>query len=201
MKKRQIIRYILISIVIIVASILAYILNFYVTTLTGKEMRLYCQNNTSTNSTDFMRYETTSLQQYAFWVAEYNEQLVQQEMFIFRKKLLFNLFDVNRYIYSHQAIGNMDQIVGSVLFNPRDIYGKKSQTSTIIFFSSNPSHIAKFILKFEENTALCTMEKKLTTQKPFVVEFTGIGVKDNVTRDFREIKFYDENNKVISNIP
>ena len=118
-----------IVLLIIGGSIIGYVSNTY----PASEMKEYCLSNASENSIDFSPLGVNKLEGYRFWVAENEDSVYQQEMFIFRKELLWGIFDLERFSFVHQVVGGEGQMVSSVQFDAKSQFADE-ETTVVLFF-------------------------------------------------------------------
>lgn len=193
MKKKLKMIFFGLSIVILIISLI-YIVTFMSRTIRSGDVEKYCIDNTTTNATSFVRYGVTSDPSYAFWIAEDSLSNLQ-EIFIFKKAQIGSINRTkrfNRFSFVYHTSSSIDEGIGSIMFMPRDDKNKKKSTNLLIFYSSNNNRITSYTLTFEENGDECTRKGKVSTEQPFIVSISGLGVNDGVTRKFIKVEFFDD---------
>lgn len=181
-----------IVLLIIGGSIIGYVSNTY----PASEMKEYCLSNASENSIDFSPLGVNKLEGYRFWVAENEDSVYQQEMFIFRKELLWGIFDLERFSFVHQVVGSEGQMVSSVQFDAQSQFADE-ETTVVLFFSSNPKMITHYKIKFQENGVYGEITGGVSQEDPFVVGITEVGSYDYISRVYEGAEFYDENYQIL----
>ena len=174
---------------------------FHFLSKTISNCRQYCIENTMVNATSFRpvgrskSYEDNWIQ-YMFWVAE-DGVSDHQELFIFQQVQFGSL---DRYRFVNQISGDMDEIVSSVMFTPRDTRNRKQSTNWMVFYSSNSHHISRVIFTVEENGKICTIESGDSTHMPFIFVLPDLGIKDGVYREFVKAEFYDMDRNLVETV-
>ena len=176
----------------VVCSAVLYVKNTY----PANEMKEFCLSNKNENSVDYYPLGVNKLDGYRFWVAENEDGVYQQEMFIFRKELLWGIFDLERYSLVQQVIGSEDQMVSSVRFDAQSQFADE-ETKVILFFSSNPEKITYYKIKFQENGVYGEITGGVSQEDPFVVGITEVGSHDYISRVYEGAEFYDENYQIL----
>ena len=176
----------------IFTSTVGYFLNTYPAT----EMKGYCLSNASGSSVDYYPLGVNKLEGYRFWIAENEEDVYQQEMFIFRKELLWGIFDLERFSFVHQVVGGEGQMVSSVQFDAKSQFADE-ETTVVLFFSSNPEKITYYKIKFQENGVYGEITGGVSQEDPFVVGITEVGGHDYISRVYEGAEFYDENYQIL----
>ena len=173
-------------------SITSYVLSTYPAT----EMKEYCLSNASENSVDYYPAGVNQLEGYRFWIAENEADEYQQEMFIFRKELLWGIFDLERFSFVHQVVGSEGQMVSSVQFDAKSQFADE-ETTVVLFFSSNPENITYYKIKFQENGVYGEITGGVSQEDPFVVGIMEVGSHDYISRVYEGAEFYDENYQIL----
>ena len=176
----------------IVASFIEYVFNTY----PANDMKKYCLSNSNENSVDYYSLGVNKLGGYRFWVAKNEEDVYQQEMFIFRKELLWGIFDLERYSLVKQVVGSKDQVVSSVRFDAQSQFADE-ETTVILFFSSNSKMITHYKIKFQENGVYGEITGGVSQEEPFVVGITEVGNHDYISRVYEGAEFYDEDYQIL----
>lgn len=194
MKKRLVI--ILLSVGLLFSGIVFSTVLYVKNTYPANEMKEFCLLNGNENSVDYYPLGVNKLEGYRFWVAENEDGVYQQEMFIFRKELLWGIFDLERYSLVQQVIGSEDQMVSSVRFDAQSQFADE-ETKVVLFFSSNPERITYYKIKFQENGAFGEITGGVSQEEPFVVGITEVGTHDYISRVYEGAEFYDENYQIL----
>lgn len=169
-------------------------------TMSVSETRQYCIDNTTINATSFrpvrhIEQNSENKTEYSFWAAE-DGLSNRQELFIFHG-VQFGPFKSSmkweRHQFNHHTSSTTDEIVGSIMFTPRNTKNQKSSTNWIAFYSSNGYDICHHILTIEEDGNICTIEMGSSSRMAFVTILPDLGVKDGVLRKFIKAEFFDEN--------
>lgn len=176
----------------IITSVVGYFSNTYPAT----EMKEYCLLNAGENSVDYYPLGMSKLEGYRFWVAENEDGVYQQEMFIFRKELLWGIFDLERFRFVHQVVGGEGQMVSSVQFDAKSQFADE-ETTVVLFFSSNPEKITYYKIRFQENGVYGEINGGVSQEEPFVVGITEVGSYDYISRVYEGAEFYDENYQIL----
>lgn len=196
MKKR--LKWIVTGIISLVLFIpLIYLLIFISKTMNSAGTHKYSADNTEIHAVSFeaARYRPFGEEvEYQFRVAS-DAMSTRSELFIFQG-VQFGPFrksrEWGRFRFAYHALTNEEELVGSVLFTPRDYRGQKQTTNCMVFYSSNPSNqISRCIFTVEENGELCTVENISLTKKAFVAILPDLGEKDGVLRKFVKAEFFD----------
>ena len=176
MKKR--LKWIVIGIISLLILIpLIYLLIFISKTMNSAGTHKYSTDNTEIHAVSFeaARYRP------------FGEEVEYVQFGPFRKSR-----EWGRFRFAYHALTNEEELVGSVLFTPRDYRGQKQTTNCMVFYSSNPSNqISRCIFTVEENGELCTVENISLTKKAFVAILPDLGEKDGVLRKFVKAEFFD----------
>lgn len=205
MKKR--LKWIILGIIFLVLLVpLIFLLVFLSKTMDANGTYKYSTENTEIHAVSFetTRYTAYGAEaEYAFRVAA-DSMSTRSELFIFRK-VQFGSFrkswEWDRFRFAYHALTDDGELVGSVMFTPRDCRGKKQITNCMVFYSSNTFyHIFRCILTVEENGELCTMERCSFTNKAFIVILPDLGEKDGITRKFVKAEFFDTNGNLVTTI-
>jgi hypothetical protein len=185
---------ILISVGILVAAIAAgavYTVSFFSNTLAAGDVEQYCIDNTTVGATSFRTQRFSSNRTYAFWVAE-NSDTNAQEIFVFRKAQSMLLEDFDRFSYIHSASSSINEVIGSIMFAPRDDNNRKTSTNMLLFYSLNKDRITHYTLTYYESGDECTRKGWVDTEMPFIISIPHLGAFNGVTKDFISAEFYDD---------
>lgn len=203
MKKR--LKWIIIEIISLVLLIpLICLLVFLSRTMNAAGTHKYSVDNTEIHAVSFETARYSAYDEgveYAFRVAA-DAMSTRSELFIFRG-VQFGPFgksrEWDRFRFAYHALTDEDELVGSVMFTPRDYKGQKQATNCMVFYSSNTlNHIFRCVLTVEENGELCTIENCSITNKAFVAILPDLGEKDGVTRKFVKAEFFDVDGNLVA---
>lgn len=188
-------------IIIIVACTLliltgGLLLVYSASTCAGEDLHNYCVEQSERESAQFKAYKVDKLEDYMFWVAEYEEGTTYQELFVFEKARLFGVFDIGRYTTLYHLKSSEGQQVSSLLFDVNE-NGQVDETKAIVFFSSNPSKITYYRIGFQENGKFGELNGGVSQEEPFVIGMTGVGSGEHIHRVYEGAIFYDENYNII----
>lgn len=206
MKKKSI--WIFLGIVFLVFTISQICLfRFLSKTMSVADTKQYMMENTRINAASFRpvcekKYDSGNWTNYSFWAAE-DGLSNRQELFIFQK-VQFGPFqgslEWQRYRFICHASSATDEIVGSVMFTPRNTRNQKSSTNWIAFYSSNGYDICHHIFTIKEDGKIYTIEMGSSSRMAFVTILPDLGVKDGVSREFVKAEFFDINWKLVETI-
>ena len=183
------------------------LLVFISKTMDAGDAKQYCIKNTEVDAASFYptRYdvfEGENPPEYAFWVAE-DGLSKRQELFIFRLVQFgpFRRTQIwDRLRFAYHALSGEGEVVGSVMFTPRNPEGQKEATNWMVFYSSNQYRISTSVITVEENGTLCTREGSFATRQPFVAVLPDLGEKDGVSRKFVKAEFFDAYGNLVDTI-
>ncbi len=176
---------------------------FIKTTMNAGDIDQYCLNNTKIGAISYggMRYYGKGESgKYAFWVAE-DSLSGGQELFMFRlaqfgpfeRSTIWDRLDFAHHVTSEEP-------VGSFVFTPRDPGNRKQATNWMVFYSSNPYRIHRYVFTVEENGHRFTMEGAESINMAFVNVLPGLGEREGILRIFVKAEFYDVDGKLIATI-
>ncbi len=203
MKKR--LKWIVTGIISLVLFIpLIYLLIFISKTMNSAGTHKYSTDNTEIHAVSFeaARYRPFGEEvEYQFRVAS-DAMSARSELFIFQG-VQFSSFrksrEWDRFRFAYHALTDEEELVGSVLFTPRDYRGQKQTTNCMVFYSSNLlNHISRCTFTVEENGELCTVENNSLTKKAFVAILPELGEKNGVSRKFVKAEFFDSDGNLVA---
>lgn len=160
-------------------------------TYPADEVSEFCVENTNVDAVKFYPSSISPLEGYMFWVSVNENDVQQQEMFIFKKDFLWGIFDFDRYRLVQQVVGGEGQIVSSVRFEAQT-RAADEETKVVLFFSANPEKITYYKIYFQENGVRGELSGAVSQEKPFVVGITEVGNHDYISRVYEGAEFYDE---------
>lgn len=205
MVKKRIFKY---SLVTVFSVILAFSINlvyYFSTTLSVRDCRNYCMENTERNSTYFSRIgDGRYVEDYSYFVAADGDSDKPQEVFIFKKKF-WGSFNFDRYEFimsSTQSDKTTEDETefGSIHFFTRNDAGEKETGATLLFFGANKgTDIAEceYTLTVGGNS---NVYRETVTRNEFVwfVKFYDLGNADeNNKKIVSDIKFYDTKGNIV----
>lgn len=170
---------------------------FITSTYSVSESFSYCEDNTHVEAEEFYVSEISQLEGYRFYVACGQDETSGQEMFIFRKKLLLGIFDIDRYEFIHHVKGSPNQPVSSLEFEAKGTYAKE-ETGVVLFFSSNKQNISSYQISYQENARYCEVTGYVATEMPFATAMVGVGNSEYSNKIYLGAIFYNEDNDVIA---
>ena len=117
------------KIVLILAGILVICLGISVGCFFGQiyaadKMETYCVDHSAIGTNEFSARGLTNAPGYMFWISGSTTEPYRQEMFIFRKELLWGMIDLERYVLQKQITGGNDQKVSSVRLDLKSPFEK-----------------------------------------------------------------------------
>lgn len=191
MKKKLIWIFLGITFFIFVVSQIC-LFRFLSKTMSVADTKQYMMENTTINATSFRavcqtEHDSENWIEYSFWAAEDWLPNPQQELFIFQGVQFGpfeNSMEWQRERFAYHVSTAAGEIVGSVMFTPRNTRNRKSSTDWIAFYSANGYDICHHILTIEEDGRICTIEMGSSSRMAFVTVLPDLGVKDGVTRKF-----------------
>jgi len=205
--------------VVALASVIAWRIYTYNVMLNYDDAYAYCQANSKRNANEFdLMGGGSGIDGYYHFIAMDGDEEKGQELFIFKRNRRFiNLAEgrVGRYtLYVHAFDENTP--VGSLRLTLRDDWGKKDSGDTIYFFGSNKGEKAIENMTYtyfgvDENgeTAYEYKRERPWPQRKRIYwnnyndlgsadRFFLIGMDENgIKWDIKDVKFYDDNGKVV----
>ena len=194
--KRRIIIVIVVLVAIVVMGALISAGVYFTKTYDAEAKEEYCMEHSEIGASEFSAYGVTKLNGYMFWVSDSKEEPYQQELFIFRKELLWGCIDMQRYVFVKQVTGTDNQVVSTVQLEAKSEFANR-ETTAILFFSSNPSEITKYRISFQENGRFVELHGGVTQLRSFVIGFLELGSGEYLHRVYEGAIFYDENGNII----
>lgn len=177
--------------------IILFCLFFFHITISVSDLNKFCITNSDINSKSFTREEIETNPNYAFWVSNDKNIKDKQELFIFREISFGFIQNTNRFVFISNQTSGVNEKVSSTILTPIDVHGREMPTNLMLFWSSNPYDISTYLIKFQENGNMCTLEGMVSSEQEFIVSLPKLGIDDYTNRTFIEAYFYDTNGNLV----